>query len=276
MEKALGIAKERPLPPFTRTPFTKWFANRRRGKEATRGKVVLFNDTFSTYNYPEIPIAATEVLEAAGFDVVLPGVTDCGRPAFSKGMVDHARNAARHVLRALHPFAVQGVPIVFLEPSELSAITDDYVSLLPHDERVAQVATASTSFEEFIADLADAGELDLRFTDAPRHLLLHGHCHQKALIGTKPAHRILTLPPNYTLEEVDTSCCGMAGSFGFEAEHLDISMQMAERRLLPAVRDAAADTLIVAAGVSCRQQIDHGAGKRPLHPAQVLREAIVP
>jgi Fe-S oxidoreductase len=179
------------------------------------------------------------------------------------------------VLNHLEPLAEQGLPIIFLEPSDLSAITDDYESLLPNDQRVALVAAHCRSFEEFIAELANSGTLNLNFTDKARHLVLHGHCHQKALSGTKPAHRALTLPPNYTLEEVDSSCCGMAGSFGYEAEHYDISLQMAERRLLPAMRAAAPETVLVAAGVSCRQQIKHGVGRQVLHPAEVLRAAIV-
>jgi Fe-S oxidoreductase len=178
------------------------------------------------------------------------------------------------VLSRLAPLAEQGLPIIFLEPSDLSVITDDYSSLLPNDQRVALVAGQCRSFEEFIAGLSDSGKLNLNFTDEARHLVLHGHCHQKALIGTRPAHRALTLPPNYTLEEVDSSCCGMAGSFGYEVEHYDISLQMAERRLLPAVRAAAPETILVAAGVSCRQQIKHGAGRQVLHPAEVLRAAI--
>jgi Fe-S oxidoreductase len=137
------------------------------------------------------------------------------------------------------------------------------------------VAEHAFTFEEFIARLADDDQLDLTFTEEPCHILLHGHCHQKALIGTGPAIRALTLPANYSVTEVDSGCCGMAGSFGYEAEHYDISLQMAERRLLPAVRETAVDTLIVAAGTSCREQIKHGADRHALHPAQVLRDALV-
>src|SRR5690606_41311845 len=111
--------------------------------------------------------------------------------------------------------------------------------------------------------------------DVPRNLLLHGHCHQKALVGTRPTKAILTLPPNYSVQEVDSGCCGMAGSFGYEAEHYDISLKMAERRLLPAVRQAEVETIVVAPGTSCRHQIAHGSGKRAYHPAEVLRDALV-
>jgi Fe-S oxidoreductase len=207
--------------------------------------------------------------------VLWPGHKDDGRPFISKGLVDEARAAARDTLTHLAPLAERGIPIVGLEPSSLLTLRDEYFFLLPQDERVPLVAEHAFTFEEFIARLADEDQLDLTFTDAPCHILLHGHCHQKSLVGTGPAIRALTLPANYTVTEVDSSCCGMAGSFGYEAEHYEISLKMAERRLLPAVREAASDTLIVAAGTSCRQQIKHGAARQALHPAEVLRAALV-
>jgi Fe-S oxidoreductase len=207
--------------------------------------------------------------------VIWPDHKSDGRPFISKGLVKEAKEAAESTLAVLAPLAEQGIPIVGLEPSSLLSLRDDYFYLLPGDPRVPLVAEHAYTFEEFVAQLADDDQLSsLTFTDEARHILLHGHCHQKALVGTGPAIRALTLPPNYTLTEVDSSCCGMAGSFGYEAEHYDISMRMAERRLLPAVREAAPETLIVAAGISCRQQIKHGARRQALHPAQVLRDAL--
>ncbi len=166
------------------------------------------------------------------------------------------------------------MPIVGLEPSSLLTLRDEYHSLLPGEAQVPLLASHAYTFEEFIAKLADEGKLHLTFTEEKREILLHGHCHQKALVGTVPSHRVLSLPPNYTVTEVDSGCCGMAGAFGYEAEHYDISLQMAERRLLPAVRATSEDTLIVAAGLSCRQQIKHGTQRRALHPAEVLRDAL--
>jgi Fe-S oxidoreductase len=188
--------------------------------------------------------------------------------------VDEARAAAHDTVERLAPFAKQGIPIVGLEPSCLLTLRDEYLYLLPDHPDVKIVAQNAYLFEEFIAKLAEAGELTLTFTDQRQALLLHGHCHQKALVGTNPSKKTLTLPPNYTVQEVDSGCCGMAGSFGYEAEHYEISIKMGERRLLPAVREAAPETIIVAAGVSCRQQIKHGTGKQALHPAEVLRDAI--
>jgi FAD/FMN-containing dehydrogenase/Fe-S oxidoreductase len=283
LEKFVGITRQRPLPEFARHPFTHWFQARRNGASASpirsektksRGKVVLFNDTFNTYNYPQVAIAATEVLEAAGFEVVLPGHKCCGRPMISKGLVEKARRAARDTVDRLAPFAEQGIPIVGLEPSCLLTMRDEYYDLLPDDPRVKVVAEQCYTFEEFIAKLADEGRLELEFANEARHILLHGHCHQKSLVGTNPSKRALTLPPGYAVDEVDSGCCGMAGAFGYEVEHYDISMAMAERRLLPAVREQSEDTIIAVAGASCRQQVKHGTGRQPLHPAEILRGAM--
>ncbi|MCK6624277.1 MAG: FAD-binding protein [Anaerolineae bacterium] len=235
--------------------------------------VVLFNDTFNTYNYPHVAIAATEVLEAAGFEVILPGHKCCGRPMMSKGLVKQARRAAQETIDRLAPLAEQGLPIVGLEPSCLLSLRDEYFSLLPGDPRVKLVADHCFTFEEFIARLADSGELNLNFSGVSRPVLLHGHCHQKALVGTGPSRRILALP-GHSVTEIDSGCCGMAGAFGYETEHYDISLAMAERRLLPIIRQKDQNTIIAAAGVSCRQQIKHGTGRQAYHPAEILRAAL--
>ncbi|MFW6184995.1 MAG: heterodisulfide reductase-related iron-sulfur binding cluster, partial [Chloroflexota bacterium] len=275
MEKTVGISRQRSLPAFAREPFTAWFQKHhaQRSSQYALKPVVLFNDTFNTYNDPHVAIAATEVLQAAGYDVVLPGHRCCGRPMISKGLVEQARAAARDTVEKLAPFARQGIPIVGLEPSCLLSLRDEYLSLLPGDEDVQVVAQQALTFEECVAQEADAGQLTLDFRQETRELLLHGHCHQKALVGTEPTKRALSLP-GHTVREVDSGCCGMAGSFGYEAEHYDISLRMGERRLLPAAREAAPETMIVAPGTSCRHQIAHGAGRRAYHPAEVLRESL--
>jgi len=273
-EKTLGISVQRQLPHFAREPFTTWFANRK-APAATGKQVVLFNDTFNTYNYPEVSIAATEVLEAAGYDVLLPGHYCCGRPAISKGFVDQARAAAKDCVEKLFPFAERGIPIVGLEPSCLLTLRDELFTLLPDETRVAVIAEHSFLFEEFIAKLADEGTLHLDIKQALGKVLLHGHCHQKALVGTAPSKRMLSVAGG-EVQEVDSGCCGMAGWFGYEAEHYDVSLAMGERRLLPAVRGVGEETTIVAAGVSCRQQIKHGTGRQALHPAEALHGALFP
>jgi Fe-S oxidoreductase len=188
--------------------------------------------------------------------------------------VDPARILALETLDRLAPFAAGGVPIVGLEPSCLLTLRDEYRYLLPADPRVETVAAAAETFEEFVAREAAAGTLGVEFTAEAAQVLLHGHCHQKALVGTAPALQALSLPSGYRVREVDSGCCGMAGSFGYESEHYDISMAMAERRLLPEVRDQDPETIVAAAGTSCRHQIEHGADRLPLHPAQILNAAL--
>lgn len=274
MAETVGIGGKRPLPRFSSIPFPRWFKRHTPLGDGRNGRIVLFNDTYHSYNYPEVAIAATEVLEAAGYEVVLAGVTDAGRPALSKGLLKKAQGIATTVLDALAPFAADGTPIIFLEPSELSAVVDDYPSLLPDDERVQAVGVHCLSFEQFIAQQHEMGHLNLHFAPAKRKVLLHGHCHEKALFGTRVVHQALEVAGETAVSEVDSGCCGMAGSFGYETEHIDISLKIGERRLLPAVREADEQTFIVAAGVSCRQQIKFGTDRQAIHPAQFLRQAL--
>ncbi|MBI3108736.1 MAG: FAD-binding protein [Candidatus Rokubacteria bacterium] len=271
LERLLGIDRRRPLPPFARESFTDWFDRRPVRRDAPRGSVVLFNDTFATYNAPEIGRAAVEVLEAAGYRVELVDRKCCGRPLISKGMLDEARASAAFNVARLHPFAVRGIAVVGLEPSCLLTLRDEYVDLL-RSEEARLVARSAFLLEEFLLRERARG-LTLRFRDGARRALLHGHCHQKASVGTAPTVAALRWA-GYEVTEVDSGCCGMAGSFGFEKEHYELSVTLGNRRLAPAVQAAAADTEVVAPGISCRQQIEHLAGRRAKHPAEVLREAL--
>ncbi|MCP4361310.1 MAG: FAD-binding protein [Chloroflexi bacterium] len=274
LERLVGISAERELSPFARESFVAW-CRKRPSTVNRQPSAVLFADTTTNYNYPQIGQAAVDVLAAAGCDVIVPDVHDCGRPAFSKGLVAAARKAVLNVLDVLTPHAEAGLPILFLEPSDLSMLLDDAFALLPDDSHVPLVAAYCFSFEQFIVQLIDEGGLDLRFTAETRQIILHGHCHQKALLGTAATRQVLSLPPNYSVTELDTSCCGMAGSFGYETEHVVISKRMGERRLLTAVREANAATLIVAPGISCRQQIKDGTRRQAYHPAEILYQALV-
>lgn len=281
LDRWLGVSKERALPRFSRYPFTaKRLQARAQAKsmapsepfgasmEKAHSAPLLFVDTYNAYSYPHVAEAAVAVLEALGCTVEIAPVTDAGRPALSKGMLDLARKRARRVLDVLHLAAEAGRPILFLEPSDWSAVVDDYAALLPDDARRPTVAAACLTFEQFVAEKLAQGGASL-FDGAPQPALLHGHCHQKALLGTKPAVQALSAA-GYQVQEIDSTCCGMAGAFGYETEHVAISLKMAEHGLLPAVRAASAATVIVAAGVSCRQQIGSATGRRALHPAEAL------
>jgi FAD/FMN-containing dehydrogenase/Fe-S oxidoreductase len=271
MEKVAGIDRRRPLPALAEQTFTDWFAQRPAPGAAPRGEVVLFHDTFVTYNTPEIGRAAVQLLEAAGYRVVLVDRKCCGRPLISKGMLIEARQHAAWNVERLHPYAVRGVAIVGLEPSCILTLRDEWVDLLRTDEARA-VARQSALLEQFLLRERERG-LELRWTSHGRQALLHGHCHQKAIVGTAPTVGALNWA-GYRVSEVDSGCCGMAGSFGFEREHYDVSVALGNRRLAPAVKAAPAATEIVAPGISCRQQIHHLAGRRARHPAEVLWEAL--
>ncbi|MEW6754028.1 MAG: FAD-linked oxidase C-terminal domain-containing protein [Candidatus Latescibacterota bacterium] len=273
LDRFVGIDRRRQLPRFTRRRFSRWF-RRRPLVSPRRGPVVLFHDTYAEYSEPHIGVAATRILERAGFEVVLAeDKVCCGRPLISKGFLRQARENARHNLAVLAPFARQGWPILGLEPSCLLTLRDDYLDLVD-DPRAQEVADQAFLLEEFLGRLADQGELGLTFTDAPRRILVHGHCQQKALTGIGPTLRVLNLPANWRATEIDSGCCGLAGSFGYEKEHYEISMRVGEERLFAAIRAADPGTEIVAAGTSCRHQIAHGTGRTARHWAEVLAEAL--
>jgi len=273
LDVVVGVDRRRPLPAFARRSFTDWFDRRKPNVVAPRGSVVLFHDTFNTYNTPEVAQAAVELLEAAGYRVELVGRKCCGRPLISKGMLEEARAHADWNVTRLTPWVERGVPVVGLEPSCLLTLRDEYVDLLRTDAARA-VAGASYLLEEFLLRERGRGLTLAWRKGVPRKALLHGHCHQKAMVGTAPTVAALAWA-GYEVSEVDSGCCGMAGAFGFEKEHYDLSVSLGNRRLAPAVKAAAADTVVVAPGISCRQQIAHLTERRAKHPAEVLRDALI-
>ena len=275
MDRFLGIHRNRQLPPFARQTFDRWFAAQSGHRSAgTRGPVVLFNDCYMTYNYPDIGKAAVKVLEAAGFEVILPQKRCCGRPLISKGLLQEAKSNAATNLDLLAKYTARGIPIVGCEPSCILTFRDEYPDLL-EDPRARDLATQSFMLEEFLLHLHQEGSLQLSFTNGAKSFLLHGHCHQKAHVGSGPSLQILRLIPGAKAEEVDSGCCGMAGSFGYEKEHYELSLAIGNRRLFPAVKAKGPEWEIVASGVSCRQQIPHGTGgRRARHLVEVLAEAL--
>jgi Fe-S oxidoreductase/FAD/FMN-containing dehydrogenase len=276
---ALGVHPERPLPRLAPQTFTQWYrqhkSQQNRAAPASQKPVVLFHDTFMQHNDPQIGQAAVKVLEAAGYDViVLEQKKCCGRPAMSKGMLDEAARLAKHNIALLAPYAEQGIPIVGCEPSCVAALVDEYPDLVPGPQARA-AAGMSMMIETFLAQESEAGRLKLRFDSAPRKVLLHGHCHQKALFSTAGTHAMLKLIPNCAVEEVESGCCGMAGAFGYETEHYEMSIALSEMYLAPTVRSASPETIIAAPGTSCREQIAHTTNRRALHPIEVLAAALV-
>ena len=272
-ERLLGIARRRRLPAFSPYRFSRWFAER----PAIEGgqPVVLFLDTYTETLCPEVGQAAVQVLEACGYRVLLAeGQGCCGRPMISKGLLGRARRMAERNLAALAPYTAAGTPIIGLEPSCLLTLRDEYLEFFPRDPRARQVADASLLIEEFLVRPGPDGVRPLdrvrNWASAPGECALHGHCYTKALVGTQPTRDMLQLA-GWAPREIDAGCCGMAGSFGYEAEHVQLSVQIAEQRLLPAVRAAAAaGQSVCAPGFSCRSQIQDGASVRALHPIQAV------
>ena len=276
LARTLGIAARRPLPRFRRDTLLRWFQRRPAPQGPfPRGEVVFLADSFTTFTEPEVPIAAVELLEGAGWRVRLEAAGCCGRASLSKGLVDQARKMAAGMVARLAPAAEQGVPIVGVEPSCLLMLRDDYAALLPGDPAAREVAVAARLVEELLVEAVEGGVLPLRPAAAVsgRRILFHGHCHQKALVGTAATVRLLASIPGAEVVEVDAGCCGMAGSFGFEVEHYELSLRIGGLRLFPMVRAEPADTLLAATGVSCRQQITHGAGRAARHPVELVRAA---
>jgi FAD/FMN-containing dehydrogenase/Fe-S oxidoreductase len=265
-ESYAGLSAKRSLP---RWRFDAWKA-RAPFVGAPAGKsVVLFADTFSRYFEPENIKAALAVLELAGYGVHLPAPLCCGRTFLSVGLVDEARKEAERCIATLAPFLARGIPVVGLEPSCMLGFRDEIPALIKGDAARA-LASHTLLLEEFLAREAENGALKLPLKPVARRALLHGHCHQKSFAAMGAVEAVLKLVPELAVETVDSSCCGMAGAFGYGADTIDVSLQMAELSLLPAVRKADADTLIVADGTSCRHQIADGAGREALHVARVL------
>jgi Fe-S oxidoreductase len=258
LKGSFGFAPKRELPKW-RTDFF--------GEERSKdGDVLLFVDTFNRYFEPDNARAALKVLEAAGYRVHAPRDLCCGRTFLSVGLVDEAKKEARKMVEALAPYVAKGVPIVGLEPSCLFSLRDEFTVMSGVGDRLK----SALLFEEFLAQ--NPGKLKFKATD--QQVLLHGHCHQKAFDVMPAVEKVLGMVPGLKVSTVQTSCCGMAGSFGYEAEHYDVSMKMAELSLLPSVRSSSKDTLLVADGTSCRHQIRDGAGREALHVARVLEQAL--
>jgi Fe-S oxidoreductase len=277
MEKMLGISRRRVLPRFASRSLRKTLRSRQSLVEPGR-KVVLFADTFSDMNTPEVGMAAVRVLEAAGCSVeIAPRQGCCGRPMVSKGLLQRAKEAARANIEALYPYADQRIPIVGLEPSCLLMLRDEYLEFFPDDRRAARVASVTRLIEEYLTEPDGEGRRPIDRLPIARRLpsvVFHGHCHAKALVGSRPMFDMLGAAAE-DVREIDSGCCGMAGSFGYEAEHYSLSMQIGGMRLFPAVREGIGrGATLAAAGTSCRAQIRDGTGATALHPIQLLAEAL--
>lgn len=273
LKKLLGIAPQRSLPPISAKKLTAAYRRLARGERA----VYLFVDEFTRYLDTETGIQAMQLLSALGYEVRWIDHAPSGRACFSKGFLGRARNLADQNVAAFAPLVSENALLIGLEPSAILSFRDEYPKIVsPHLRNEAKsLAPHALTIEEFLAREFQSGHIDRsRFHREPRHIILHGHCHQKALSNLEDTAWALGIPENYSVEILPTGCCGMAGSFGYEEEHYDLSMQIGELVLFPAVRKAGAETLIAAPGTSCRHQILDGTGRKALHPVSILFQAL--
>jgi Fe-S oxidoreductase len=265
-----GMSHHRRIPSFASQTFLQWFEKRHRAVADKGRTVILWPDTFNNHFYPETAKAAVAVLEAAGFHVRVPAKhICCGRPLYDFGMLDQAKSQLRQILAMMQDDINNGVPVVGLEPACVAVFRDELMNLLPGDEVAKRLSRQTYFFTEFLMKKAPG----FRYPKLARKAILHGHCHQKALIRMDDEKAVLG-KMNMNVENLDSGCCGMAGSFGFDKDKYEISIQIGESVLLPAIRSAEPETLIIADGYSCREQISQTTNRRSLHAAEVIHMAL--
>ena len=277
-KKLIGFSPKRNVPPLSKTTLRRWS---KKGipapANACKGTVYLFNDEFTNYNESDIGIKAILLLTRLGYEVKIPITAESGRTYLSKGLVRTAKKIANKNIKALKNLISEKTPLIGIEPSAILAFRDEYPELVDSKLQAdaEKLAKNSFLFEEFIAAEMERGNISSdTFTTREKRILLHGHCQQKAVASTAPTKKMLSFPEHYSVEEIPSGCCGMAGSFGYEKEHFDLSMKIGEMVLFPAVRRATEETVIVAPGTSCRHQIKDGTGRTAFHPVEVMYDAL--
>lgn len=281
--RAVGFHPDRTMPGLAKTTLRQWFRNRPTENRKLNtdypkpNSVLFFADEFTNVNDVEVGQKAIQLLERLGYTVVVPEHDESGRTYLSKGLVDEAKRLAIRNVTRLKDLVTDDTPLIGLEPSAILTFRDEYPDLVPADLKAAaqHIAKNTFLFEEWVAREMEAGRISHdAFTTDARQVRVHGHCHQKALSSMVPVKKALSLPKNYAVQLIPSGCCGMAGSFGYEAEHYDLSMQIGELVLFPTVRQLADDVIISAAGTSCRHQIKDGTHRRAQHPAEILFDAL--
>lgn len=276
VKKMVGFAPQRSLPTVNGTTLSQWVKKQKIVPQKRR--VYLFSDEFTEYNDAEIGITAYKLLTALGYEVIIPKHVQSGRTFLSKGFVKEAKKIANQNINFLKDLITDDMPLLGIEPSGIITFRDEYLSLVDENLRADahRIAKNALMIDEFLLAEIDAGRIHQeQFTAVDRKIKLHGHCYQKAFHLVGVTQQVLSFPSNYAVEVIPSGCCGMAGSFGYEAEHYDVSMKVAELVLLPAVRETDTATLIAAAGTSCRHQIKDGAGRKSFHPVEILYEALL-
>ncbi len=278
LEKLAGFDRRRTLPTFARQTLQSWFAKRNTDKRKSlsvppeqQRKIVLFDDTFASYHEPQVGIAAVELLESCGYEVILAQAGCCQRPRISNGFLREAKTDGGRTIRALDEYIQKGMNIVVLEPSCYTALVDDLPDLLGDRDLQNRMKAHVKMIDVFLRDEKQSGKCNVQLEPLHKNILVHGHCHQKSSCGTGAMMESYRDTPGLTAAEIDAGCCGMAGAFGYEKEHYDLSLKVGEDRLFPAIRSCTAGTAVVACGFSCRHQIQSVTGVEALHWTQTLR-----
>lgn len=272
----LGFSPKRRMPLLYKTSLEKWFAKKNFSRSNLSRKIYLFNDEFTRFNDTEIGIKAILLLNKLGYEVIIPKHKESGRTFLSKGLLRKAKVLANENVRLLSNLINQEAPLIGIEPSAILTFKDEYPELVDSEliKDAIKIAENTLTIDEFIVREFEAGRIqEAQFTSETKKLKFHGHCQQKAIIGTSSTKKMLSIPENYSVEEIPSGCCGMAGSFGYEKEHYELSMQVGELVLFPAIRNAEDSVIISAPGTSCRHQIKDGTGKDAKHPVEILWEA---
>lgn len=280
LKKMLGFATQRTIPLLSKESLKKWAKHNLnpQGGKYPNGKVYLFNDEFTNYNDTEIGIKAIKLLNRLGYEAVIPQHIESGRAYISKGLIRKARKIASKNVMLLKDRVTAETPLLGIEPSAILSFRDEYPDLVEKElrETANQLATHVFLIDEFLASEMDKGHIQKRqFTAEARKIKYHGHCQQKSIASTAASLKILSFPRNYEVEEIKSGCCGMAGSFGFEKEHYELSMKIGEMVLFPEIRNTPEAVLISAEGTSCRHQIKDGTGRRAFHPVEILYDALI-
>ncbi|MDP2887623.1 MAG: FAD-linked oxidase C-terminal domain-containing protein [Bacteroidota bacterium] len=277
-KKAIGFAPERKIPELSKLSLRKWYRKPiLLGKEKI-WKVYLFADEFTNFNESHIGIKTILLLNKLGYEVVIPKHLESGRTYLSKGLLRKAKQIANFNVSQLSGMISEETPMIGIEPSTILTFRDEYPELVekPLQERAKKLAKNALMLEEFLVQEMEKGNIrSEQFCTDTKVIKLHGHCQQKAVASTLPTRKMLELPVNYTVQEIKSGCCGMAGSFGYEKEHYELSMQIGELDLFPAVRKSTSEEIVAAPGTSCRHHIEDGTGRKVLHPVEVLWDAVV-
>lgn len=277
LKHILGFAPERSIPKLSKYTLRSWLANHPNKNMPIRGMVYLFADEFTNYMEVEIGIRFIELLRKLGYQVSIPMHIESGRTELSKGLLKKAKSIANRNVTLLKDIITEEIPLVGIEPSCILSFRDEYPDLVSGDLRqdAQKLASNCLLYDEFIVrEIRKGAIMSSQFTLQPLKIMLHGHCHQKSLASVEPSKEMLSLPEHYDVEVIPSGCCGMAGSFGYEKEHYELSMQIGEQVLFPSVRGADKAVCISAPGTSCRQQIKHATGKKAFHPIEILYNAL--